>query len=408
MNRRLQQIIVATSFCLVALLIFGTVKVRSASPDEPYVQLGVYSDVLTKIQVDYVEEPDLKKVTLGAINGMLESIDPFASYLNEDQYKQYTKEYKESGPGIGLLLSRGPGYLRVVNALPGSPADKAGLSTGDVLESINDISTRDMPLAFAQLLLQGKPGTEVKLSALMPQRGQDPVELTIPRAEITFPPVSEKLETAETDKPVGVVGSVTLAKGRVEQIAKAIEDLQKQGATSIVLDLRNDAYGPTEEGVKLADLFMNDGMIVYTEGQNANRHNFTASKAKTVTDLPLVVLTNRATAGAAEIAAAALMESGRGTVIGEPTFGNAAIREAIKLEDGGAIILATAKYFSPEGKAIQDERVTPEVLEFQISAVQRPLDPDAAEVLPDAGAAPEKAPEDTILERTWEYINKGE
>ena len=408
MNRRLQQIIVATSFCLVALLIFGTVKVRSASPDEPYVQLGVYSDVLTKIQVDYVEEPDLKKVTLGAINGMLESIDPFASYLNEDQYKQYTKEYKESGPGIGLLLSRGPGYLRVVNALPGSPADKAGLSTGDVLESINDISTRDMPLAFAQLLLQGKPGTEVKLSALMPQRGQDPVELTITRAEITFPPVSEKLETAETNKPVGVVGSVTLAKGRVEQIAKAIEDLQKQGATSIVLDLRNDAYGPTEEGVKLADLFMNDGMIVYTEGQNANRHNFTASKAKTVTDLPLVVLTNRATAGAAEIAAAALMESGRGTVIGEPTFGNAAIREAIKLEDGGAIILATAKYFSPEGKAIQDERVTPEVLEFQISAVQRPLDPDAAEVLPDAGAAPEKAPEDTILERTWEYINKGE
>src|SRR5258707_1743861 len=135
MNRRFQFAVVASSAVIVALLLFGATG-RSASPDTPYTNLGVYSEVLSRIKADYVEEPDMKAVTLGAINGMLESIDPYASYLNADQYKQYLKSKEGQKAGVGLMLSKRFGYMGVVDALPGSPASKAGLGTGDVIETI--------------------------------------------------------------------------------------------------------------------------------------------------------------------------------------------------------------------------------------------------------------------------------
>jgi carboxyl-terminal processing protease len=155
MNRRFQYSVVAISTCVVSLLLFGAVHGRSASTDNnPYNNLGVYSEVLSKIKFDYVEEPDMKAVTLGAINGMLESIDPYASYLNADQYKQYQASKDKKKADVGLVLSKRFGYMGVVDALPGSPAGKAGMATGDVIESIANVSTRDMPLAFAELLFR--------------------------------------------------------------------------------------------------------------------------------------------------------------------------------------------------------------------------------------------------------------
>src|SRR5438132_4100893 len=166
MNRRFQFAVVASSTCIVLLLLFGAVHGRSASTDNPYTHLGVYSEVLSRIRADYVEEPDMKAVTLGAINGMLESLDPYASYLNSDQYKQYLKSKETTKADVGLVLSKRFGYVGVVDALPGSPAAKAGLATGDVIESINNVSTRDMPLAFAELLLQGDNGSSIEMSVL--------------------------------------------------------------------------------------------------------------------------------------------------------------------------------------------------------------------------------------------------
>src|SRR5579864_2965581 len=153
MKRRYQFAVAASSACLVVFLLFGAVHGRSASTDTPYNHLGVYSEVLARIKADYVEEPDMKAVTAGAINGMLESIDPYASYLNSDQYKQYLKSKDANKPDVGLVISKRMGYVGVVDSVPGSPAAKSSLTTGDVIESINNISTRDMPLAFAQMLL---------------------------------------------------------------------------------------------------------------------------------------------------------------------------------------------------------------------------------------------------------------
>ncbi len=158
MSRRFQFVVVAFSSAVVALLLFGAVG-RSASPDAPYTNLGVYSEVLSRIKADYVEEPDMKAVTVGAINGMLESLDPHASYLTADQYKQYLKSKDSKKADVGLVLAKRFGYMSVEDAIPGSPAEKAGFSTGDVIESINNVSTRDMPPAFAEQLLQGDSGT---------------------------------------------------------------------------------------------------------------------------------------------------------------------------------------------------------------------------------------------------------
>jgi carboxyl-terminal processing protease len=401
MNRRFQFAVVASSTMLVVLLLFGAVHGRSAPPaDDPYGHLRVYTEVLNHISVDYVEEPDMKAVTAGAINGMLESLDPFASYLNADQYKQYQKEKGTGKADVGLTLARRLGYLSVEDALPGSAAAKAGLSTGDVIETIANVSTRDMPLAFAELLLQGAPGTSVEMSVLTPRQA-DAQKMTLVRAPLVYPAVTGQLVTDKGPEPIGVITTSTLQSGRVKEISQKIADLQKQGAKRLILDLRSVTIGPTEEGIALANLFVDKGLIGYTEGQKYSRQDYQASASKAVaTKLPLVVLTNRGTAGAAEIAAAALLDSKRAELVGDRTYGDAAIRKAVTLDDGSAVILSVAKYYSPSGKAIQDNGVTPTVVHLEAEIPVVDDDQQAAPVTP----AP-KAGDDPILKKGYEVIS---
>ena len=374
MNRRFQFILVGFSTALVALLLFGAVG-RSASPDTPYSHLGVYSEVLSRIKADYVEEPDMKAVTVGAINGMLESIDPYASYLNADQYKQYLKA-KEGGTkaSIGLVLAKRLGYMAVEDAIPGSPAALAGFATGDVVESINNVSTRDMPLAFAELLLQGDAGTPVELGVIRVRRSE-PSKMTVTRAQIANPPVTGRLQGK-----TGIIAVPGLQAGRAKDVAAQIASLEKQGASRLVLDLRHCSTGSDEEGVALASLFMDSGLITYTQGQKQARQDFRAT-SKAVTQSPLALIVNRSTAGGAEIAAAALLNSKRAQLIGERTYGDAAVRKTLALNDGAAVILSVAKYYSPDGKAIQDNGVTPNVLQAEADATAELSDdiPDAVQ-----------------------------
>ncbi len=393
MNRRFHYVVVAASSCIVFFLLFGGSVVQSATPqDSPYTQLGVYSDVLTKIKVEYVEEPDMKAVTMGAVNGLLESLDPFASFLNAEQFKQYQAEHGKGKADVGLILARRPGYFQVVDAVPGSAADQAGLTTGDVVESINKISTRDMPLAFAELLLQGDPGSDVELSVLTAKQ-TDPQTLKMKRAPLSYPAVSAKLIT-DKGEAAGVITVGALLDGRTKDVAAKIQEMERAGAKRLVLDLRWSAAGPMEEGVAVANLFMDSGLITYTQGQKQRRQDMMAVASKAVTKLPLTVLTNRGTAGAAEVAAAALQDSKRAKLVGEPTFGDAAVRRPVTLADGSAVILAVAKYYTPGGKAIQDVKVTPETLQAQYE-VQAAADDDNG-----AAAQPVKSTKDLILERS--------
>ena len=403
MNRRFQFSVVAGSTCVVALLLFGAVRGRSASTDNPYNNLGVYSEVLSKIKLEYVEEPDMKAVTLGAINGMLESIDPYASYLNADQYKQYVKSKDTKKGDVGLTLSKRFGYMGVVDSLPGSPAAKAGLATGDVIESISNVSTRDMPLAFAEILFQGDPGTTIEMSVLRARKSEaQKVELT--RAVLVYPGVTAKLVTDQGPQPIGLIQTFTLAPGRVKEIAAKIEDLEKQGAKKLVLDLRYCATGSDEDGIALANLFIDKGLITYTIGQKAARQDFQAAASKAITKAPLALIVNRGTAGAAEIAAAALLDSKRADLVGERTYGDASIRKAITMDDGSAVILSVAKYYSPSGTSIQDKGVTPGTLQADADPTATSDDDDDSDTA--ATPAPAKTGVDPVLMKTYEIIKK--
>jgi carboxyl-terminal processing protease len=400
MTGRFKFALVASSTCLVVLLLFGAVRGRGApAGDQPYTQLGVYTDVLSHIKADYVEEPDMKAVTAGAINGMLEALDPFASYLNADQYKQYQKEKGTGKADVGLTLARRLGYLTVVDALPGSAAAKAGLSTNDVIESINNIATRDMPLAFAEILLQGEPGSSIEMSVLTPRQA-DPQKMKLVRAPLVYPAVSGKLVTDEGPDPIGLITTSTLQAGRAKDIAQKITDLEKQGAKRLLLDIRYCSLGPVDEGIAVANLFMDKGLITYSVGQKSPRQDHTASSSKAITKLPLVVLVNRGTAGAAEVAAGALLDSKRAQLVGEPTYGDAAIRKAVTMDDGSAVILSVAKYYTPGGKAIQDAHVTPNVLQADSAAIVE-NDDDTANPI----TVPQTKPgEDEILKHGYDAL----
>src|SRR5579864_1044165 len=398
MNSRAKFLVVVSSTFLVLLLLLGTVMGKGTSTEGPYRQLSVYTEVLSRIKSEYVEEPDLKSVTLGALNGLLESIDPFASYLNADQYKEYQKHSDAKGD-VGLILSKRFGYIGVVAAVPGSPAAKAGLTTGDIIETINSVATRDMPLAYTNLLLRGNPGTSVDVTVL--RRQPEPQKITLVRAIPNPPAVISKVMPDD----VGYIRPETLSAARVQQVAADLRDLQNKGAKRLVLDLRQCAVGEPEDGVALADLFLDSGLVTYLQGQRVARQDFKADASKVVWKLPVVVLTNRGTADAAEIASAALEDNNRAKVVGERTYGDASLRRALTMDDGSAIILSVAKYYSPSGKAIQDTGVTPgEVVQEPEPQVE--TDEDGEAVHPDVNEPDHKAGEDVILKRAIEILNK--
>ena len=380
MTSRTKYSVVSTSTCLTVLLLVGHALGRgaSASGDDTYKHIGVFSDVVSRIKSEYVEEPDMKSVTLGALNGMLEAIDPFASYLNADQYRDYLKNKDVKRADVGLIISKKFGYVGVVGTITGSPAAKANFTTGDMIESIAGVATRDMPLAYAILLMRGDSGTTVELSVVR-SRHPEPAPVTLTRANFALPPIDSRMLADN----VGYINVDALSADLVKQVASAVQQLTKDGAQKLMLDVRNCATGSPEDGVALANLFMKQGRITYFVGQKMPRQNFEADPAKAITALPLVVLTNRGTADAAEVAAAGLMDSKRAQVVGERTYGDAAIRKAITMEDGGAIILSVAKFYSPEGgKAIQDVGVTPSTVVSDADA-QIDVD-DNGEPLPDA------------------------
>jgi len=403
MSSRLKYVVVSASTCLTVLFLVGSVLGQGASTQEDTLKhIGVFSDVVAHIKSEYVEEPDMKSVTLGALNGMLEAIDPFASYLNADQYRDYLKNKDVRRADVGLILSKRPGYVSVVSAIPGSPAAKAGFSTGDMIESIKGVATRDMPLAYAEMLLQGESGTEVDLSVVH-ARQIEPQSAKLTRVLGLLPAVDDSMLAGQ----VGYINIDALGAAQLKQTAEAIQKLQKDGAQKLILDLRSCAAGTPEDGIALANLFLSKGRIAYLQGQRVPRQNFDADPAKALTTLPVAVLTNRGTASGAEIAAAALLDNKRAQLVGEPTYGDAAQLKAITMEDGGAIILSVAKYYSPNGEAIQDTRVTPGTL---VAEPEPQIDYDEnGEPLPQAQPQLEeqrKLPTDPVVKKALEILSK--
>jgi carboxyl-terminal processing protease len=358
MSKTAKVIVLSVSLAIVLFSVIGGLGVKASSQsDGAYKQLGVYSEVLSRIRSEYVEEPNMPAVTDGALHGLLESLDANSSYLDPSEYKDY-KAHKSDGKGtIGATVSKRMGYAAVVSVLPGGPADKAGLDDGDILEAINGKTTREMSLAHIGTLLSGDPGSTVTVSVVRARRAE-PVKATISREVVQVPSPSDRM----LEGGIGYIQVFALTKGKSQEVANRVKSLNKQGAKKLILDLRNVSEGDETEGIATANLFLNHGTIAYLEGQKYPREAFNADSQKAITSLPLVVLVNRGTAGAAEIIASAVLENARGDVLGDKTFGMGAVQKVIELPDSSALILSVAKYHSPSGKTIQDTAVTPNIM----------------------------------------------
>ena len=357
MSKTTKFIVLALSFLIAAFVVIGQFGVKADTNDgDSYRQLGVYSEVLSRIRDEYVEEPNITAVTNGALHGLLESLDADSSYLDPTEFKDY-KARKEGKAGIGAALSKRYGYAAVISVIPGGPADKAEIESGDIIEAIEGKSTRDMSLAEIDGRLTGPPGSVVNVSVVRPRRAQ-PVKSAVTLAVVADPPITDKV----MQDGIGYIKIDDFPKGRSQEVANKVKALQKDGAKKIIVDLRNSGAGEEDEGVATANLFLNHGTITYLQGQKYPKQTFNADPQKAVTNLPLVMLVNRGTAGPAEIVAAAVMENARGDVVGDKTFGSGAIQKVIDMPDGSALILSVAKYYSPTGKALQDTAVTPNIL----------------------------------------------
>ncbi|MGC2193237.1 MAG: S41 family peptidase [Terriglobales bacterium] len=396
--------ILVSSFAVLLFMVVGGLGgVRASSNDGAYRQLQVYSEVLSRVNSEYVEDPNIPKVTDGALHGLLEALDSNSSYLSPKEYQDYKSKKSDAKADIGAAISKRFGYAAVISVVPGGPADKAGIQGSDIFEAIEGHSTREMSLAGIRALLSGQPGSNVNVSVVRARRAE-PQKVTITRDVVAIPTVTDKL----MDDGVGYIKADTFSKGKSQEVAARIKTLQKQGAKKFVLDVRNNGEGEESEGIATANLFLNHGTITYLQGQKYPREAFTADPAKAITNLPVVVLVNRGTAGAAEVVAAAILENARGDVVGDKTFGDGSVQKLIDLPDGSALILSVAKYYSPSGKAIQDTAITPNVLVADTDD-DAPLPDEDQDSAAPADENRTKAPQtDEQLQKAIEVLKKRE
>jgi carboxyl-terminal processing protease len=375
-------------------LVGGLLTTSAQQPvNDAQAQLRIVESVLQHIQNDYVDEPNMEKVRLGALRGMAGGLDPYSSYLTAEQVKAYEAAKTSTKAGIGAEFSQYLGYVYVISAIKGGPADRAGVKAGDVIEYIDNKATRDISLYDARQLMQGDAGSSVALRIL--RSGEKAQTIKVTRGTYAVPKVETKLEAGK----IGVIKVFSLEEGEAADIRSAIGTLTKQGAQKIVLDLRGVAAGTLAEGVAVANLFIKDGELAKVVGKDSKIQNtFTADPAKAAFDGQLVVLTDTASAGAAEVVAAAVIDRKRGDVVGEKTFGAGTEQKLFPLSSGGGYLLTVAKWASPNATPfLGEDRATTGVkptVEVKRPDTPEPLDVDSI-TQPEANPNPAPSPSPT-------------
>ncbi|HEX8131623.1 MAG TPA: S41 family peptidase [Pyrinomonadaceae bacterium] len=410
-------VVVFSATLALYAVVGGLIYTRAQQQNDPGAQLRIFESVLQHIHDDYVDEPDLNKVRAGALRGLAYGLDPYSTYLTVDQVRDFRVGVDKGQAGIGAELSQVASYLYVIAPVKGGPAEQAGVQAGDIIEYIDNKATRDISLYDAKQLLNGASGTEVKVRIL--RAGARPLSVSIKRAPVQAPGVETRVEAAK----VGVVRINSLTEGEAAIVQKRVQELQKQGAQKLLLDLRGVAGGSLAEGVKVANLFIKDGALAQTIGRgNKSLKTFTADPKLAIFDGPVAVLIDRGTAGAAEVVASAFIERKRGEVVGEKSFGAGAEQQLFPLRNGDGLLLTTVKWASSAGKSFIGAGVSPtvEVKRPELAAaidpddltgndddaIAQPAQPgDRREVAPET-TSPKQQPEDTQLKKALELLNK--
>jgi carboxyl-terminal processing protease len=343
----------------VSILVFGWVGLGHVlgrtTDSKAYKSLVVYSEVLQKIQQDYVDEPNMHLVEAGSLHGLLESLDSESSYFTPREYTEYKQKIANSATGeTGLNLSKRFGYIIVTSVIPDSSADKAGIRSGDIFESVAGFTTREMSVGQAKNLLAGQPSTSVKVGVI--RRGKtQPESVDLSREKL--PP--SKLQIQRIDNETIAIRFPTLDAGRADEVRAKLQEFSKQGVTKVILDLRECGRGSIPEALSIARLFVPSGNLTSLRGQTVPEQVFAADASKVIWKGPVSILMDGTTTGPAEILAASIANTKRGDLVGDRTFGLASEQKLITLDDGSAIILTVANYYNADGKAILEEGVAP-------------------------------------------------
>ncbi len=350
-------------FCLVLSLQTPLWAKSDTSEEKPpvntYDKLRVFSEILSLLEANYVEDLDNNELIDGAIRGLLKVLDPHTSYLPPESFKQMQVETSGKFGGLGIEISMRSGILTVVSPIEDTPADKAGMQANDKIIKIEDDSTLDMTLTEAVNLLRGERGTPVTITVL--REGVDkPFEVSITRDVIKVKSVKFK----RYNDNIGYVSIRSFSKTTSRDLDNAILELEKGNMEKLILDLRNNPGGLLNQAVEVSDRFLpQENLIVYTQGKTEDQNmRFTTQNRGHHVDYPMIILVNGGSASASEIVAGALQDLNRAVIIGTQTFGKGSVQTIIPLSDGSALRLTTARYYTPGGRVIQSNGITPDII----------------------------------------------
>ena len=377
--KRQNYLLLVTGLVLGVLVSIGhgvLAERESAQATLPVEELRTFSDVFGRIKNDYVESVEDKELLENAIRGMLTGLDPHSSYLDVDQFKELQVGTSGQFGGLGIEVGMEDGFVKVIAPIDDTPAQRAGVQAGDLVIRLDDTPVKGMSLSDAVKIMRGEPGTDIELTIV--REGLDkPLQVTITRDIIKVKSV--KRRTLEPG--YGYLRISQFQSKTADYLEDAIRDLKKENDDNLkglVLDLRNNPGGVLNGAVAVSDAFLTKGLIVYTEGRiDDSRLRFNATPDDLLNGKPIVVLVNQGSASASEIVAGALQDHKRAIILGSKTFGKGSVQTILPLSGGTALKLTTARYFTPSGRSIQAEGITPDIeLEsLKVAAVEKSLDP---------------------------------
>jgi carboxyl-terminal processing protease len=356
-NQRLLWVILAVA--LVSVLTGAVMAKRLPFQSEAYENLKIFTEVLSYVEANYVEEVEPEKLVHGAIRGMLRTLDPHSSFMPQDVYREMQVETEGRFGGLGIEITIRDDILTVVSPIEGTPAFRAGIQASDQIVKVDGESTKDMSLIDAVKKLRGPEGTTVTISIL--RKGfTEPKDFTLSRAIIQI----KSVRWTKLQDDIGYVKLRNFQKTTSEELDDALQDLEEQNVRALVLDLRNNPGGLLEQAISVSDEFLEGGkLIVYTKGRLASQNMKGFSKNETAhLNYPMVILINGGSASASEIVAGALQDLDRATLIGTQSFGKGSVQTIIPLSDGSGLRLTTAKYFTPKGREINGKGLTPDIV----------------------------------------------
>ncbi len=370
---------VAFGFLVVAVVLITFIGISTqrrcnAEGGKDYEYIGLFTDVMTIVKKNYVEEVDTKKLIYGAINGMLAALDPHSSFMTPDNFKEMKIDTKGSFGGLGIEISIKDGILTVIAPIEGTPAQRAGIKAGDQILKIDDRFTKDLSITDAVKRMRGPQGTKVVLT-IMRDGFDRPKEFTLQREIIKVTSVKSRL----LDGGYGYIRIAQFQERTDDDFAKALKTLVTENKgkplEGLVLDLRNDPGGLLDQAVRVVDHFISaGGLIVYTSGrEKESKMQFTSSNDSKEPNYPMVVLINAGSASASEIVSGALQDHKRAVIMGTQSFGKGSVQTIIPLADGSGLRLTTARYYTPLGRSIQAKGITPDIVVDQIELPKAPV-----------------------------------